>query len=298
MKLILIFVLIIGSLKAQVLEIPLDKYAFTKFDNTIDSKLTLELQTILNKNKEWKSLIKNKKLCLGVVDISNPDKPISALINGNHMMYAASLPKIAILLAVMDAIDKGELEMTPDLDKLMSDMIRVSSNSSSTALIDLVGYEHIANVLQDERFNFYDEDQHGGLWVGKRYAAGGRRYPEPIKGLSHAATVKQVCRYYYMLAYGKMIDCTRSEQMLSYLHDPHLHHKFVNSLEKVAPLADLYRKSGTWQVYHADSVLVIGDEWRAYILVGLIESPNGEDHMRRILMEVDNLLYKKNFKSK
>lgn len=296
---ILIILLILFSIKlpGQILELPLDSIFFTEFDRSNDVYLETQLKRIIQQNAEWKALVKNKKMCVGVIDISKPAKPKSALINGNHMMYAASLPKIAILLAAMDAIDKGELEQTEEVDKLMNDMIRVSCNHSSTALIDMLGYEKIASTLQNKRYKLYDDERFGGLWVGKRYAAGGKRYPEPIKGLSHAATVKQVCRYYYLLAYGKLINCSRSEQMLSYLHDPRINHKFVNSLEKLAPLADLYRKSGTWQNYHADSVLVIGDKWRAYILVCLIESEDGEGHMRNLLIEIDKLLYKMNKES-
>ena len=35
----------------------------------------------------------------------------------------------------------------------------------------------------------------GGLWVGKRYAAAGKRLPDPMNGLSHGATVEQVSRF-------------------------------------------------------------------------------------------------------
>lgn len=288
--------LLSSPLFSQVIELPIDTYRFTDFDKTNNPQLEKELRTALDKNPEWKELIRSKRMCIGVVDISRPDMPSSALINGNHMMYAASLPKIAILLAVMDAIDKGDLEMTPEMDETMHKMISVSSNTCSTALIDMVGYKKIASVLK--RYQLYDENRYGGLWVGKRYAAGGERFPEPIKGLSHAATVRQVLRYYYLLAYGRLINCDRSEQMLEYLHDPKINHKFVKSLDTIAPHADLYRKSGTWKDYHADSVLVVGNEWRSYILVCLIESPDGESHMRKLVVEVDNILHKMNYLNK
>jgi len=71
--------------------------------------------------------------------------------------------------------------------------------------------------------------------------------------------------------------------------DPELHHKFVANLEKIAPNATLYRKSGTWKNYHADSVLVWGPE-RRYILVALLEDVDGEKIMRDLVLEADKLL--------
>ena len=160
-------------------------------------------------------------------------------------------------------------------------------------MIDRLGYEKIESVLRDPKYNFYDQRYGGGLWVGKRYAKQGRRYPDPMKGLSHAATVSQVCRFYYLLAHGQLVSPERSQMMLDYLHDPELHHKFVNSVENIDPETDMYRKSGTWQIYHADSILVWGDPDRRYILVALVEDPGGESIMRELVYVVEEVLKEK-----
>jgi len=170
-------------------------------------------------------------------------------------------------------------------------MIRYSNNQASTRLIDLLGYDKIEKVLTDPSYEFYDEDYGGGLWVGKRYAASGQRHPDPIKGLSHAATVSQVCRYYYLLSMGKLVNRQRSEQMLEILQSPALYHKFVNTLRQIAPRAELYRKSGSWKTYHSDSVLVWGQNpQRRYILVALVDDPNGEQIIRGMVKLVENVL--------
>ena len=245
----------------------------------------------MNANPEWARLIKRKKLAVGLVDLSDPDHVRFARVNGNEMMYAASLPKIAILLAAMDAIEKGELKETSAIKEDLHAMISVSNNQASTRMIDRLGYEKIENVLTDPRYEFYDEEFGGGLWVGKRYAASGLRNPDPIKGLSHAATVSQVCRFYYLLAMGQLVSEERSKQMLEIMDDPALHHKFVNTLDRVAPKAKVYRKSGSWQNFHTDSVLVWGeDPKRRYILVALTESPNGEKIMRKMITVAEQVL--------
>jgi beta-lactamase class A len=289
---VLSIILINANVYGQVLSLPIDnsEAEYQPFKGTNDKQLTKALLNKLKENTNYAKLIRNKKLCLGVVDISNPSKPRYASINGNHMMYAASLPKIAILLGVMDAVDKKEVKMTPEIHNDLTRMIRYSDNHASTRMIDLVGYEKIAKVLKDPKYDLYNEKKGGGLWVGKRYAAGGRRFPEPIKGLSHAASVNQVCKFYYMLAYGKLISCDKSEEMLEYMADPALHHKFVNCLNQVCPDAEIYRKSGTWKTFHADSVLVIGKEWRSYILVALVDDANGESIIREMLPIVEDLI--------
>jgi beta-lactamase class A len=255
----------------------------------IDPTFQADLEKAINANPRWKRLVEQRRMAVGLVDLSDPYHPIYARMNGNVMMYAASLPKIAILLATMDALEKGEIADTPQIQEKMRLMISRSSNTASTELIDMLGYEKIESVLTDPKYDLYDEDYGGGLWVGKRYAKTGERYPDPLRGISHGATVTQVCRYYYLMAYGKLISYDRSKQMLDLMEDPELHHKFVANLEKIAPQAKLYRKSGTWKNFHADSVLVWGPE-RRYILVALLEDTDGEKILRDLVLVADNLL--------
>ena len=260
----------------------------------IDMTLQKNLEQELMSNSKWKSLIDQKKMAVGIVDLSNPDKVRFARINGNYMMYAASLPKIAVLLAAMDAIDKGELKETAEVKKDMRLMISKSNNQASTRMIDRVGYKKIEAVMTDPKYEFYDEDKGGGLWVGKRYGGGGNTNREPLKNLSHAASVTQVCRYYYLLANGKLVNEKRSKQMLNIMENPELHHKFVNTLDKIAPNARLFRKSGSWKTYHSDSVLVWGkDPNRRYILVALIDDANGEQIIRNLVKPVEKVIRKR-----
>ena len=257
----------------------------------IDTTLQEALEQKLMANSKWKSLINQKKMAVGIVDLSNSDEVRFARINGNHMMYAASLPKIAILLAAMDAIEKGELKETPEVKKDMRLMISKSNNQAATRMIDRVGYEKLEAVMTDPKYEFYDEEHGGGLWVGKRYGGGGKTNREPLKNLSHAASVTQVCRYYYLLANGKLVNEKRSKQMLTIMENPALHHKFVNTLDKIAPNARLFRKSGSWKTYHSDSVLVWGeDPNRRYILVALIDDASGDQIIRNLVKPVEKVI--------
>lgn len=250
------------------------------------------LERELMANPYWKKLITEKKMAVGVVDLSDPDQVKFARINGNYMMYAASLPKIAILLTAMEAIEKGVIKETDAIKKDMRLMISKSDNQASTRLIDLLGYKRIEAAMTNPKYQFYNKKYGGGLWVGKRYGKGGKTNREPLKNLSHAASVNQVCKYYYMLAYGKLVNEKRSKEMLAIFENPELHHKFVNTLERIAPGARLFRKSGSWETYHSDSILVWGDQGRRYILVALIDDPKGEQIIRNLVEPVEKILKK------
>ncbi len=80
---------------------------------------------------------------------------------------------------------------------------------------------------------------------------------------------------------GKLVSWERSRQMLDILVDPALHHKFVNTLDQIEPNAKIFRKSGSWKIYHCDSVLVWGeDPSHRYILVAMVENEKGEQIIR------------------
>ena len=87
-----------------------------------------------------------------------------------------------------------------------------------------------------------------------------------------------------------MISPERSRQILDHLADPGLHHKFVAAVEQRAPRARLFRKSGTWKVWHSDSILVWGQRWRRYILVAMVESEQGNRVIEQLVPVVEEAL--------
>ena len=290
--LFLLLFLMIHIAYDQVAELPVEiKGDILPLYERYSTNLQSLLENEINANARWKKLVAGNRMSIGIVDLSDLQNIEYAGLNDTYMMYAASLPKIAILLAAMDAIENGELEDTKEVRKDMRLMISKSNNQASTRMIDRVGYEKIEEVLRSPKTDLYNEEVGGGLWVGKRYAAGGRRYPEPMKGLSHAATTRQVCSFYYQLALGNLVSTERSEEMLAIMKNPDLHHKFINTLDKIAPNASFYRKSGSWKNYHSDSVLVWGPK-RKYIIVALIEDSYGEQIIRDLVRPLEKVLKK------
>jgi beta-lactamase class A len=255
-----------------------------------DRGLQASLATTLNRHPAWPALISAGKMAVGVVDLSDPGAPRFAQVNGNTMMYGASLPKIVILLAAFQGFEDGSLKETAEIHRDLIEMIRRSDNAAANRVIGRIGLKRLERVILSPRYRFYDAKHGGGLWVGSVYGQYGLQEPEPLKNLLHAATVNQLCRFYYLLAYGKLVNPERSRQMLKIMAFPDLHDKFVKVLETRVPPNRLYRKSGEWRVWYSDSILVWPDAKPRYILVAMLESPKGEQILGELVPVVTRLL--------
>lgn len=254
-----------------------------------DSTLQARLDTALAR-PVWSDLIAAGDLAVGVVDLTAPGVPRFAAVNGQEMMYAASLPKIGILYAAVRQMETGTLDASSSVQRDLQAMIRRSSNAAATRMIDRVGgLEAVNQALTDPSVSLYDAEQGGGIWVGKRFSSDDRRQPDPLQGLSHAATVHQVARFYTLVATGQLVSRERSAQMLEALSDPGLDHKFVHTLQQRAPDAEIYRKSGSWRHWHADSALVWGPR-RRYVVVALVNDYRGEQIIRALVPAVEAAL--------
>ena len=255
-----------------------------------DASLEDRLAQALKQSSLWQTLISEEKMAVGVVDLTDPAAPRFAQINGGTMMYAGSLAKLAILFSAYCGFEDGTLVETPEIYRDMIEMMRRSDNAATNRMIDRIGLRRIEAVLVDPSCRFYDPDQGGGIWLGRRFANSGEVDPDPLKGLVHGATVTQVCRFYYLLATGMLISEERSRQMLHILSFPDIHDKFISVLERSIPLAHLYRKSGTWPVWYSDSVLVWDETGGKYILVAMVENEQGEDILKQLVPIVQHLL--------
>jgi beta-lactamase class A len=212
-------------------------------------------------------------LAISLLVLTDPDHPRLAQVNGHSMLYAASLPKIAILLGAAVAIEEGRLTPDQALREDIENMIRYSCNACANRVLGAVGREALLDILQSPRYALYDTARGGGLWVGKEYARNPAYQRDPLNGLSHGATTFQVARFYCRLHRGTLVSPEQDQMMLQALSSPGIEHKFVKGLSSVQGL-ELYRKSGTWRSFHADSMLV-RTGGRAYVMVALAEDPEG-----------------------
>lgn len=252
-----------------------------------------ELQAALDRlidARGLRALVGKRKLAITLVGVTDPSCPRMAGVNGDAMMYAASMPKIAILLGAFKRIERGELTLDAELEGLMTRMIRNSSNPAATEVMDRVGREFIAEVLQSPEYKLYDPEFGGGLWVGRAYAKRAAWRRDPLHNLSHGATTIQVARFYYLLDAGRLVRPDLAERMREILSQPGVNHKFVKGILGSFPGASMLRKSGTWRDYHADSA-IIEHAGKRYIAVAMVEDPKGGEILEKLVLGLDGLIF-------
>lgn len=229
-----------------------------------------------------------KQLGVALVDLSVEGRAFYAGINDNDMMYAASLPKIAILLSVIKSVNEGKLEWSHEYEDRLSNMIRASSNTDASWGAEMAGLEGIEDTMRDPDYCLYD-NQNGGLWVGRQYGPRGGTNRDPLQNLSHAATARQTARFYTMLDEGLLVSKHWSFRMLGLMSPPAHHHKFVGGLNDTPGVTFLARKSGTWRNWHSDSAL-IQHHGRRYVAVGISETNRGEKIMQQLIKVMDDIV--------
>jgi len=227
-------------------------------------------------------------LAVSLVDITEPQHPRMAMLNGDEMLYAASLPKIAILLGAFVEAESGRLTLDPQRMDTLTKMIRVSSNEAASEALRWVGGERLIEILESPRYGLYDPRGAGGLWVGKSYGPEGAYRRDPVHNLSHGATAFQVARFYQMLDADALVNPSLTSKMKEIMSRPGIVHKFVKGLTGIPGLA-MFRKSGSWRDAHADSALVEANG-RKYIIVGLAHSEQGGEWLVRLAPKLHGLV--------
>jgi beta-lactamase class A len=232
--------------------------------------------------------VESGRLSLALVDLSQRDAPRLAMLNGHEMVYAASLPKIAILLGAFVEAERGRIPLDDTHLGEITRMIRFSSNEAATRVLDWVGRDRLLAILQSPAIALYDTKRNGGLWVGRSYGREDAYQRDPINHLSHGATAFQVARFYWLLDNDRLVDPPFASLMKQALSQPGIRHKFVKGLES-RPGVEIYRKSGTWQDFHADSALVEAGAHK-FVMVGLAHHKDGGEWLVRLAAPMHDLV--------
>jgi beta-lactamase class A len=257
-----------------------------------DRDLQAGLERVL-RNGSLLDDVRAHRLAVALVDITDLRAPRVASVNGDDMMYAASLPKIAILLAAFHKAEYDGATITPAVQQDIENMIRVSSNEAATRVLHWVGPDYVLELLQSPQVRLYDPAHNGGLWVGKDYGGAPAYERDPLHHLSHGATAMQVARFFFMLETEQLGNGEYSERMKEALGHPGISHKFVKGLAS-RPDAVIYRKSGTWGQFHADGALVEAGN-RRFIIVGLAADPHGGEWLASLAAPLYDLVVPRDF---
>ncbi len=247
-----------------------------------DGAMRGKLETLVHR-LNLDGAVERKKFAVSLVDVTDAEHPRYAGVNDTVMMYAASLPKIAILLAGFEQVRQGALSYTPEVREMFNRIARFSSNTDASKAVRMIGFDKIAATLTSSKYKLYDPAQNGGLWVGKAYGGPNDYWkPDPLHHLSHGATTLQTARFFTLLAQDKLVDVEMSRELKQVLGHPGIHHKFVKGLDAV-PGVTIYRKSGTWQNWHADGALIEYNGKR-YVAAALFEDAQGGKLLEKLIV--------------
>ncbi|MCU1245257.1 MAG: hypothetical protein JWN02_1167 [Acidobacteria bacterium] len=226
-----------------------------------------------------------EQAAVGLLDL---DRPRVAMIFPDRIEYAASVAKIGILLAYFQLHPEAAGGLEPETRHELGLMIKASSNEMAAKFSRQLGLREIQQVLNS--YQFYDKEHGGGIWVGKHYGPGSERIGDPLADHSHAATVRQLLRFYLMMEQGQLVSPAASKAMQEIFDSPDIPHddlKFVHALAG----RDLHilRKWGSWQDWLHDTADITGPS-RHYVLVALTHHPQGDDYLGALALAVDDLM--------
>jgi beta-lactamase class A len=98
----------------------------------------------------------------------------------------------------------------------------------------------------------------------------------------------QAARWYYLAVTQRLVAPQYQEDLVEILSKPAIKHKFVKGLANKSD-TEIYRKSGTWKNFHADGGVIIHKK-NEYIIIGLLEHPEGGEGLSELIVIVDHLM--------
>lgn len=120
----LVLLLSISSLAQQKpkpsLQEVLDRAAKTTLERFADKKL------------------EEKQLSITLIDLRDPQRPVTASFRGNERIYPASVVKLFYLVAAHRWLEDKKIEPTPELTRALRDMIVDSSNEATQYVVDVL----------------------------------------------------------------------------------------------------------------------------------------------------------------
>jgi len=254
------------------------------YDTPVDRALQARLESIDTRLRaEYR--ISTEQTAVGVLDLTHLRL---ALLHPDRMDYAASVAKVGILLAYFQLHPEAATNLDPATRHELGLMCKASSNEAAAKFSRELGLRQIQQVLNS--YQFYDTNHGGGIWVGKHYGEDGERIGDPIADNSHAATVRQLLRFYLLLEQGKLVSPGASRTMREIFASPDIPAddiKFVKGL--AGRNLQIIRKWGSWEDWLHDSAVVTGPG-RHYILVALTHHPHGDDYLAALAAGIDDCL--------
>jgi beta-lactamase class A len=251
-------------------------------ETPVDAALQAKLEAIDDQLRAQFSMT-TEQTAAGVLDLRTGRL---AMVHPDREEYAASVPKIGILLAYFTIHPEAATNVDPAVRRELGLMAKASDNAMAAKYSQQIGLGKIQEILNAA--GFYDAKRGGGIWVGKHYGKGGERIGSPVADNSHAATVRQLLRYFLLLEQGRLVSREASKTMRDIFASPEVPHdeiKFVRGL--AGRDVQIIRKWGSWEDWLHDSAVITGPN-RHYILVSLTKHSKGDEYLVELAKRVDD----------
>jgi beta-lactamase class A len=253
------------------------------FNTQPDAGLQQQLEAIDTRLRQRYGMTSNET-AVGLLDLKHPRL---AMIHPDRGEYAASVAKIGILLAWFQLHPEAATNLDSSTRHELGLMVKSSSNEMATKFSKQMGLTQIQQVIN--QYGLYDTNHGGGIWVGKHYGAGSERIGDPLGNNSHAATVRQLLRFFLLLEQGKLVSPAASRTMQELFASPDIPHDEIKFVKGLAGRdVQILRKWGTWKEWRHDAAIISGPT-RHYILVALIRHTQGDDYLVSLAQAVDDL---------
>ena len=275
-------------LSAFASDLPKNLQAFQDFkleyDTAVDTNLQAKLEKI-DAELRTKLEMTTEQTAVGVLDLNTLRL---AMIHPDRGDYAASVPKVGILLAYFQLHPGAATNLDSRTRHELGLMAKASNNEMAAKFSREMGLKQIQEVLNS--YHLYDPNHGGGIWVGKHYGKGDERYGDPIGNNSHAATVRQLLRYFLWLEQGKLVSPAASRSMREIFASPDIPHDEIKFVKGLAGRdVQIIRKWGSWENWYHDCAVVTGKD-RHYILVAMTKHPQGDAYLEALAPAVDDFL--------
>lgn len=287
------------------------------FDFSDDSTQSQELMEFLDHTISGQPLLQLAKdegrLGVLLADISSSRAPRWAAIDPDLEIYGASVPKLGILLGILQHHATGSdfrKNILTDFESSITAMIKKSDNLESGKLYALTSFDSIHSALRQHGLYEWDEATRtgrGGMWCGVAYNTPGTKtwfeenpaYLEkynpdftarlsPKSGQEFAMTVRAGASFLLKMVQGRLIDQKYSDIAKNFLKQISTS-KFAKSLLACDPEAIWYGKTGTYNGHLAEVSLVEGPGYR-FILALQLSNHRSNDVFEYMAQKVTNFV--------
>ncbi len=130
-------------------------FAFAQQPTRLQDVVDRAARTTLEKFADKK--LEEKQLSITLIDLRDPQHPVTASFRGNERIYPASVVKLFYLVAAHRWLEDKKIEQTPELTRALRDMIVDSSNEATQYVVDVLthttsGYELSPKEMEDWQY--------------------------------------------------------------------------------------------------------------------------------------------------